>query len=144
MGRFPFERRLFISVLLAGFPAIVLSLFLLWTNPYSLHHKIEATIIVVVLWISGSFSIYEKTANALRGLSNVVSSLQEEDFSVRAAQAVPGDALGDLAVDVNALARALEEERLDTLETVNLFRSVMDASGAATLAFSAISRALRL
>jgi two-component system nitrogen regulation sensor histidine kinase NtrY len=143
VARVSFGRRLFISVLLAGFPATVLGLFLLWTNPYSLHRKVELTIVILIPWISGSFSIYEKTVNAIRGLSSVVSSLQEEDFSVRAAQAIPGDALGDLAVDVNALARALEEERLGTLETVNLFRSVMDASGAATLAFSAENR-LRL
>ncbi len=140
MAHFAFERRLSIAVLLAGLPAIVLSLFLLWTGAYALHRKIEATIIIVGLWMSGSFSIYEKTVNTLRGLSSVIFSLQEEDFSVRAAQAVPGDALGDLALAVNELARALEEERLGTLETVNLFRSVMDASGAATLAFSAENR----
>jgi len=51
--------------------------------------------------------------------------LKEEDFSLRATQALKGDALGELAIEINSLARALEEERLGTLEGANLLRKVM-------------------
>lgn len=139
----PFERRLLITVLLAGTFGTVLSLFLLWINSYSLNHKIEATVVLFVLWIGPTFLVYERTVNSLRTLSNVISALEEEDFSFRATHTVPGDALGDLAIEINNLARALEEERLGALETANLFRNVMAEAGAAIFAFSSEPR-LRL
>jgi two-component system, NtrC family, nitrogen regulation sensor histidine kinase NtrY len=139
----PFERRLFVTVLLTGAFAVILSLFLLWINPYSLNHKIEATVVLFVLWLGPTFLVYERTVNSLRTLSNVVSALKEEDFSFRATQAVAGDALGDLAIEINNLARALEEERLGALQTANLFRNVMAEAGAVIFAFSA-ERRLRL
>ena len=139
----PFERRLFVTVLLTGFFGAILSLFLLWTNSYSLNHKVEATVALLVLWLVPTFLVYEKTVNSLRVLSNVISALEEEDFSFRATHTVPGDALGDLAIEINNLARALEEERLGALQTANLFRSVMTEVGAAIFAFSS-DRRLRL
>src|SRR5579862_891008 len=139
----PFERRLFVTVLLTGCFGTVLSLFLLCTNSYSLNHKIEATVILFALWLLPTFWVYERTVNSLRVLSNVISALGEEDFSFRATQAVPGDALGELAIEINNLARALEEERLGALQTANLFRNVMAEAGAAIFAFSSENR-LRL
>ena len=132
----PFERRLLISVLITGTFGTALSLFLLWTNSYSLNHKIEATVVLFLLWLGPTFLVYERTVNSLRILSNVISALEEEDFSFRATQTVPGDALGDLAIEINNLARALEEERFGALETANLFRNVMAEAGAAIFAFS--------
>src|SRR5204863_7712892 len=76
-------------------------------------------------------------------LSNVVAALKEEDFSFRATQAARGHALGDLAIEINELAHALETERLGTIETVNLLRQVMAAAGAVIMAFSPDGR-LRL
>lgn len=139
----PFERRLFVSVLLTGAFGAVLSLSLLWTNSYRLNHKIEATIALLVLWLGPAFLVQERTVNSLRVLSNVISALEEEDFSFRATHAVPGDALGELAIEINNLARALEEERFRALETANLFRNVMAEAGAAIFAFSSEQR-LRL
>jgi two-component system nitrogen regulation sensor histidine kinase NtrY len=139
----PFERRLLVTVLLTGAFGAALSLFLLWTNSYSLAHKIEATVVLFVLWLGPAFLVYERTVNSLRTLSNVVSALEEEDFSFRATRPVAGDALGDLAIEINNLARALEEERFGALETANLFRNVMAEAGAVIFAFSS-ERRLRL
>lgn len=139
----PFERRLFVTVLLVGVFSTTLCLLLLWTNPYALRHKVEGTVILLVFWLGPTFLVYERTVNSLRVLSNVVSALQEEDFSFRATQTVPGDALGDLAIEINNLARTLEEERFAALETANLFRNVMAEAGAAIFAFSSEQR-LRL
>lgn len=139
----PFERRLLVTVFLTGAFGAVLSLFLLWTNSYSLNHKIEATVVLFILWLGPTFLVYERTVNSLRTLSSVISALEEEDFSFRATQTVAGDALGDLAIEINNLARALEEERFGALETANLFRAVMAEAGAVIFAFSS-ERRLRL
>lgn len=139
----PFERRLFITILLTGCFGTIFSIFLLWTSSYSLNHKIEATVLLFIFWLGSTFLVYERTVNSLRVLSNVISALEEEDFSFRATQAVQGDALGELAIEINNLARALEEERLGALQTANLFRNVMAEAGAAIFAFSSDHR-LRL
>lgn len=132
----PFETRLLFSVLIAGFPGVVLALLLLWTNSYGLDHELEGTFLLLLLWIGLSFSAQELVINSTRALSNVITALKEEDFSFRASRAVPGDALGELAIEINELARALETERVGTMETVTLLTQVMAAAGAVILAFS--------
>jgi len=69
-------------------------------------------------------------------LSNIVASLKEEDFSFRATRAVSGDALGDLAIEINNLAQALESERLGTMEAENLLRKVLAEAEGVILAFA--------
>ena len=116
----PFERRLLISVLTTGLPCAILSFVLLWTNSYSLDHKIEGTVFSILLWFGLGFAARNRVVNSVRVLSNVVASLKEDDFSFRATRAVSGDALGDLAIEINNLAQALESERLGTMEAENL------------------------
>lgn len=124
------------SILAAGLPAVVFCLVLLWSNSYSLDHKLEGTAFALVSWLGLSFSARRSFVYSLRVLANVVSSIKEEDFSFRATQALKGDALGELAIEINSLARALEEERLVALEGASLLRKVMAEAGAVILAFS--------
>lgn len=132
----PFSHRMLFSVLAAGFPAVVLCLILLWNNPYSLDHKLEGTALTLISWLGLSFSARGAFVHSLRVLANVVSSMQEEDFSFRATGAFQGDALGELAIEINSLAQALEEERLGSLERASLLSKVMNEAGAIILAFS--------
>src|SRR5205807_9452302 len=132
----PFERRLLVSVLLAGLPGSLLSLCLLWMNPYSLDHKLEATSLLLILWIGVSISARDTVVRALQVLSNIVAALKEDDFSFRARNEVSGDAFGELAMDVNNLSRSLEQERLGAIDSVNLLGQVMTEVGAVILAFS--------
>lgn len=141
-GRWParFEKRLLFAILSAGAPGVILSLLLLWRSSYSLDHKVEGSALVVLLWLALSVSTRDSVVNSLRVLSNVVSAMKDEDFSFRATQAISGDALGDLALEINNLSLALAEERLGTLETTNLLRKVMAEAGAIIFAFSPDNR----
>ena len=132
----PFERRLLFSVLATGLPCAILFFILLWTNSYSLAHKIEGTVLSVFLWFALGFAARNRVVNSVRVLSNVIASLKEEDFSFRATRAISGDALGDLAIEINNLARALEAERLGTMEAENLLRKVLAEAEGVILAFS--------
>lgn len=134
--RLPFGYRLLFSVLTAGLPAVALCLVLLWANPYSLYHKLEGTAFVLVSWVALSFSARATFTYSIQVLSNVVASLKEEDFSFRAPHAFEGDSLGELAIEINTLASALEGERLGALEAASLLRKVMAEAGAAILTFS--------
>jgi two-component system nitrogen regulation sensor histidine kinase NtrY len=135
-----FEGRLLFSVLFAGAPGIILGLLLLWGSRYSLDHKIEGTTLLISLWLVLGISTRDHVVNSLRVLSNVVSAMKDEDFSVRATKAVSGDALGDLALEINGLSRALAEERVVSLEAVSLLRKVMAEAGAIIFAFSPDNR----
>jgi nitrogen fixation/metabolism regulation signal transduction histidine kinase len=124
------------SVLAAGLPTIALCLILLWTNQYSIDHKLEGTAFVLFSWLALSFSAHEKFIYSIRALANVVGSLKEEDFSMRATHAIQDDALGDLAIEINNLAQALEDERMGALEAASLARTVMAEAGAAIIALT--------
>jgi two-component system nitrogen regulation sensor histidine kinase NtrY len=132
----PFGYRLLFSVMLAGLVPVLLCLVLLWANQYTIDHKLEGTALILTFWIARSFSAQQKFIHSLRVLTNVVGSLKEEDFAVRAGQAVEGDAFGELAIEINGLARALEEERLEVLEAASLLRTVMAEAGTAIMTFS--------
>ncbi len=123
------------SIVFAGIPSTALALTLLWTGPYALYHKMEGTALLVLFWIGLSYSTRNRVVHSIRVLSNVISSLKEEDFSFRAMQAVSGDALGDLAIEINNLARALESERLGAMDAANLLRKVLSEVDAVILAF---------
>jgi two-component system nitrogen regulation sensor histidine kinase NtrY len=135
-----FESRLLISVLLTGLPAALFCLLLLWSTHYTLDHKIEGTVLLLLIWISLVISKSQSLIHSLRVLANVVAAVKEEDFSFRASLAFRGDALGELAIEINDLAQALETERLKTIDSLNLLRKVMDKAGAVILAFSADDR----
>ncbi|HSM87896.1 MAG TPA: ATP-binding protein [Candidatus Limnocylindrales bacterium] len=125
-----------LSILFTGFPATVACLVLLWSHSYSLDHKLEGTVLLVCVWVGLAVSARDKVVYSLRVVSNLITALKEEDFSFHAITAVQGDALGDLAIEINQLARALEDERLATLEAANLLRKVMTEAGAVVFVFS--------
>src|ERR1700752_4562781 len=100
-SRLPFERWLLFSVLATGLPAVLLSFVLLWTHPYSLDHKIEGTTLVLLLWTGLSLATRNSVVRSIQVLSNVIGSIKEDDFSLRAPQPVPGEALGVLALEIN-------------------------------------------
>ncbi len=135
-----FEGRLLFSVIIAGTPSVAFSLIFLWNSSYSLDHKLEITFVLLVLWLGLSFSARNHVVNSLRTLSNVISAVKDEDFSFRATHAAPGDALGELALEINNLSRALAEERRGTVETTSLLRTVMAEAGTMIFAFSTDNR----
>src|SRR5258708_4787243 len=132
----PFERRVLLSVLRTGLPGAILSNILLWTNSYSLDHKIEGTAVLLLFWFGLSFSTRDAVVHSIRVLSNVISSLKEEDFSLQASHGVPGDALGDLTIEINDLARSLRGERLGLVEAGNLLNKILSEVDAVIFAFS--------
>jgi two-component system, NtrC family, nitrogen regulation sensor histidine kinase NtrY len=135
-----FEKRLLFSILLAGLPGVVLGLLLLWRTGFSLDHKLEITALVVLLWFGFTASARDHVVNSLRVLSNVISAVKDEDFSFRATLSSSGDSLGDLALEINNLSRALGEERRGAIETTGLLRKIMAEAGTIIFAFSADNR----
>jgi nitrogen fixation/metabolism regulation signal transduction histidine kinase len=113
-----------------GLTAVVLVLLHVSTGP------MVATLIVLLLILLVALSAFmEGTVRPLQTLANVVASLREEDYSFRARGANREDTLGELSTEINALADALQAQRLSALEAVALFRRVITELDAPVLAF---------
>jgi nitrogen fixation/metabolism regulation signal transduction histidine kinase len=121
-----YERRIAIFAILAALPGGILGTILVWSQPWSRDVKIAVTLFEFVLWFLLTLALLEQIVRPLQTLANVVSALREEDYSFRAREANPNDALGELSLEINTLADILTEQRIQTIETTALLRRVVD------------------
>jgi nitrogen fixation/metabolism regulation signal transduction histidine kinase len=138
-----FENRLLLMALAAGFPALLVALVLLWTGVYSAQTRWTLTVILIVVWLGFSFALRGKVAHPLQTISNLLSALREEDYSIRGRGTRSGSALGEVFMEVNALSEMLRDQRLSSLEATALLRKVMEEIDVAIFTFDGEQR-LRL
>jgi two-component system, NtrC family, nitrogen regulation sensor histidine kinase NtrY len=131
------ERRVFILSLLAGFPAVVLSLVLLQLGDYSTKVTWTLGTLVVGCWLIVAFVVRERVVRPLQTLSNMLAALREGDFSLRARSSQSDDALTLALLEVNTLGNTLQAQRLGAMEATALLRTVMAEIDAAIFAFDA-------
>src|SRR5581483_6862473 len=146
--RVRFDQRILLLALMAGLPAAVVSLILLWTNDYTPKVQWTLTVLIVGVWAGCSFSVRHRVVLPLQTLSNMLAALRESDFSIRARGAsgrgAPGnDPLGAVMLEVNVLASTLHNQRLVALEAGALLRTVMVEIDVAVFTFDG-SQVLRL
>ncbi|HEX4065011.1 MAG TPA: ATP-binding protein [Acidobacteriaceae bacterium] len=98
-------------------------------------------LLLVLLLVFAAF--IEEAVRPVQTLANVVAALREEDYSFRARGASRDDAVGQLALEINALADTLQTQRVASLEAVALLRRVIAEMDAPVLAFDQDAR-LRL
>jgi nitrogen fixation/metabolism regulation signal transduction histidine kinase len=130
-----FEARLRLLALLMAAPGLLVCCGLLLAQHAS--GGLWGTLLGVVLL--ASLIIYglliEHIVRPLQTLSNVVSALREDDYAFRARGSSSGDALGELAIEINALADMLQEQRSGALEASALLGRVVGSIDAPVLAF---------
>ena len=88
-------------------------------------------------------ALHDHIIRPLQTLANVVGALREEDYSFRARLAVPEDALGELSLEVNALADLLAQQRTGAIEATALLQRVVEEVDIPIFAFDPASK-LRL
>jgi nitrogen fixation/metabolism regulation signal transduction histidine kinase len=143
-GRRPsHERRVLLLVAAAALPALVIALVLLWTGPFTT--RVQWTLSAFAL---GGFLVFaqalrDRVVIPLQTVSNLLAAMREGDFSIRARGARPDDALGEVLIEVNALAETLRQQRLGALEATALLSKVMSEIEVAVFAFDS-ERRLRL
>ena len=142
-GRFHHERRVFLLALFVGLPGSATALALLWTGAYTLKVQWTLTLLIVGVWVGASAVLREWVARPLQTLSNLLGALREGDFSIRAREAQPADALGLAFHEVNILGSTLRQQRLGAVEASALLRKVMAEIEVAVFAFDG-DRRLRL
>ena len=120
-----YEHRLVILGLLAGLTGSLLSLILLWVGDYGTRTRLTLMALLLFAWVAVALAIKNKVVFPLRTLSNLLGALREGDYSLRARGGRLGDAMGEVIWEVNALAEALREQRLEALEATALLRKVL-------------------
>ncbi len=132
---FRFETRVKILIASLCLPVFVLIAVLLWIEHSSLPVIVGTLTALALVVLLGASIFIEQVVRPLQTLTNVVAALREEDFSFRARNATPHDALGELAIEINQLADTLQSQRLGALEAVALLRRVILEMDAPVLAF---------
>ncbi|HEY4843207.1 MAG TPA: ATP-binding protein [Terriglobales bacterium] len=141
--RLLYENRISLYSFLVALPGILVGGILIWMQAWSTQSKFALSFAVLVAWWILALVLHEQTVKPLQTLANVVGALREEDYSFRARGAVAEDALGELSLEVNALADLLADQRIRAIEATALLRRVVEEIDAPLFAFDP-DRVLRL
>jgi two-component system, NtrC family, nitrogen regulation sensor histidine kinase NtrY len=141
--RLLYEHRISLYSLLVALPGIVVSGVLIWREPWSAGSKLALLFVEVFVWWLLALALHEQTIRPLQTMANIVAALREEDYSFRARGAATDDALGELSLEVNALADLLADQRIRAIEATALLRRVVEEIEAPLFAFDP-DRVLRL
>jgi len=146
LGRPPraaFERRVArLSALLVA-PGVLITGILVWLQPWTLESKLLLLGVELVACLLIGVTLHDHIIRPLQTLGNVVGALREEDYSFRARLAIPNDALGELSLEVNALADLLARQRAGAIEATALLQRVVEEVDIPVFAFDPRDR-LRL
>jgi len=129
------DRRVVLLAFAAALPAAATALGILWTGDYSSKVRWTLSVFIVLSWLAFTQALRERVVRPLQTVSNLLAAMREEDFSIRARGARPDDALGEVLIEVNALAETLREQRLGALEATALLSRVMAEIEVAVFAF---------
>ena len=142
--RLSHDQLVFVYVLLAGLPAIITSLCILWFGDgWDAKKQWTLTLVILLCWLWFAFAAQSRVVRPLQTMANLLSALREGDFAVRARGARRDEPLGDVMFEINTLSRTLQDQRLSALEATALLRTVMEEINIAIFAFDA-DKKLRL
>jgi nitrogen fixation/metabolism regulation signal transduction histidine kinase len=105
---------------------MILSGVFIWLQSWLLESKLSLIFLELFVWWLLAMALQEQTTRPLQTLANVIAALREEDYSFRARGAATDDALGELSLEVNALADLLADQRIRAIEATALLRRVVE------------------
>ena len=142
-ARLLYEHRISLYAFLVALPGMLVGGVLVWLQPWGLESRLALIGFVLFVWWLLALALQEQTTRPLQTLANVIGSLREEDYSFRARNAVADDALGELSLEVNALADMLSDQKVRAIEATALLQRVVDEIDAPLFTFDPESK-LRL
>jgi len=137
------EQRVRLYAMLAGLPASVAMLIVVWTASMAPSTRWALTALFACVWVGFAIASGGLVTFPLRTLSNVLAAIGEGDYSIRARAARSDDSLGEVFRELNALVDSLHSQRLGAMEATALLQNVVDEIDVAVFSFDD-SRRLRL
>lgn len=138
-SRLLYEHRISLYSFLVALPGLIVTAVLVWMTSWSLEARLTLLGVELFVWWLLAMALQEQTTRPLQTLANVISSLRERDYSFRARNAASEDALGELSLEVNALADMLSGEKLQSIEATALLERVVDEIDAPLFTFDPAS-----
>jgi two-component system, NtrC family, nitrogen regulation sensor histidine kinase NtrY len=137
--RLLYEHRISLYSFLVALPALLVGTVLVWMQPWSTESRLSLIGAEMFFWWLLASALQEQTTRPLQTLANVIASLREEDYSFRARNATADDALGELSLEVNALADMLSNQKVRAIEATALLQRVVDEIDAPLFTFDPAS-----
>jgi two-component system nitrogen regulation sensor histidine kinase NtrY len=121
----PYETAIQLLAFIAGLPAVIVCLVLLWIGPWS--PKIQWTLspLVILIWLGCVSALRKRVTYPMQTLTNLLAALREGDYSLRSRGARRDDSLGEVMREINSLGETLLVGRREAAEATALLRSVM-------------------
>lgn len=135
-----YERRIVLTALLALAPVALAAVILVFAGDFPTRARWTVAAAVAASTFIATYVLHEQLVFPLRTISNIITALREEDYSLRARNARRDDALGEVMVEVNALAALMESRKLEAVEATALLRAVLSQIDAAIFAFDSEER----
>src|SRR5579862_537648 len=129
------EQRILVLALVAGAPAVLTSMLMLWLGDHTPKVQWTLTVVILAFWLGFCFGLRERVASPLRTLANLLEAMREGDYSIRARGVRTDDAMGEVMQQVNMMSSTLRAQRLGALEATTLLRKVMEEIDVAVFAF---------
>ena len=133
--RLKYEQRIRIWLTVLALPTILCTALLVYKQSSSVAMALVTILGLTIAWAIVAVYFFEQLTRPLQTLANVVSALREDDFSFRARGPRRGDSLGDLALEINALALTLQGQRTAAYDALTLVERVMTSMQSPVLAF---------
>ena len=135
-----YERRITLLSLAGLAPVAIAALVLVFAGDFSSKARWTVLFFVGVGAFIATYVLHEQLVYPLRTISNIITALREEDYSLRGRNTQRDDALGEVMIEVNALAELMESRKLEAVEAAALLRAVLAQIDAAIFAFDAEDR----
>jgi nitrogen fixation/metabolism regulation signal transduction histidine kinase len=129
------ERSVLLLTVIAGLPAALALVALMWGEPYSFEVRWTLAAVVLAIWIGAAALAWQIVTRTLLVAANLLGALREGDYSIRGVGATPGSAVDLVMAEINALGDTLQRQRTEAVESTALLRSVMAAIDVAIFAF---------
>jgi nitrogen fixation/metabolism regulation signal transduction histidine kinase len=133
--RLRFEARIVLTALAALVPMLTAALVLLYTSHATLKAIGTVLFFAAVSLFIATYLLHERLVYPLRTLTNLISALREEDYTLRPRELDTGDVLGEVMQELDALRQTIEERKLEAVEATALLRAVLANIDAAIFAF---------
>jgi len=134
-GATSYETRILLLALAVGAVPIAVLAAVLWRFDASPGLALTALGTALFACLIAAHRLRFEVIYHLQTLANLLEALREGDFSLRGRRARRDDALGEVVLEVNALAQTLREQRLEAREASALLQKVVVELDIAVLAF---------
>lgn len=136
-----FENRLCLLVLIGGLPSLASMAVALLYLPLSPYPKGLLLLLMVSTLVACAVMVRNRVRFHLLTLINLAEAVRRGEYTLRGSLAKRPDALGTLVTSINAIAEALQLQRLEMHETRYLLNKVLSEVDVAIIAFD---RSLKL